>query len=138
MGKWLLGIITAVMTGVLTYWLTEGIHANLRPHGIAEPPRAASPTTRTYVRDDDEDLSPRRPSRHVPDDMRSEPAYREPRAVYGARYGASIAPIGYTAQAYCRMTGVMGQAHALVRAVEDCIDRGGISACCEQGARLIR
>lgn len=133
MGKWLLGIFTAVMTSVLIYWLTEGINANIRRHGIAAPARAESPPPRTHARvtEDDED----RPLRRA----------REPRDVYSARYGTPIEPIGYAAEAYCSMTGVMGQAHdqptpqhALLLAVQTCVYRGGIPGCCEQGARLIR
>ena len=54
-------------------------------------------------------------------------------------------PVLYSAEAFCRRTGVIGVArgqptpeHALGMAVQDCINRGGIPGCCEQGAYLTR
>jgi hypothetical protein len=49
----------------------------------------------------------------------------------------------YSAHARCSRTGVVGRSagqptpqHALAMAIEDCIARGGIPACCEIGAHL--
>jgi hypothetical protein len=49
------------------------------------------------------------------------------------------APRGYTAQAVCSMTGAVGRARggsvgeAAALAIDDCIRRGGVPACCERG-----
>jgi hypothetical protein len=52
---------------------------------------------------------------------------------------------GYSAIAHCSRTGATGRSYdedsideALDVAIEACIDRGGIPACCEAGARLMR
>ena len=42
MGDWLVGIITAVITSVLIYWLTEGINSNIRQRVTPEPVRSGS------------------------------------------------------------------------------------------------
>ena len=52
---------------------------------------------------------------------------------------------GYSAIAYCSRTGVTGRSYdqetrqdAIEAAIDNCIDRGGIPECCEDGARLVR
>ena len=50
----------------------------------------------------------------------------------------------FSAQAYCSATGAVGTAHgfstpqeAVEHAIYDCAYRGGIPACCQQGARVV-
>jgi hypothetical protein len=54
------------------------------------------------------------------------------------------APPGYSAEAFCRVTGMVGTAHAatpqeaLEAAVDNCKQNGGIPECCRRGARLLK
>jgi hypothetical protein len=86
MGKWLVGIITAVITSVLVYWLTEGINSNVRQRLTPEPAHSNSTTPRSNSRlDDDDNNRPLRRTSHsriVSDDddepsPRFTPQYRE-------------------------------------------------------------
>jgi hypothetical protein len=97
MGKWLVGIITAVITSVLIYWLTEGINANLRQKLTPEPAHSSAPTHRFDSKVDDDDDPPRRRTTRRPfikdvddDDDNDDPPsrrtfrnLREPREEWG-------------------------------------------------------
>jgi hypothetical protein len=73
-------------------------------------------------------------------DMRRQLEQMQAAAAYGS---IDSEPVGYSAESYCPMTGVVGYAEglpspqqALAMAASDCINRGGIPACCMNGAHL--
>ncbi|MET0568386.1 MAG: hypothetical protein ABWZ74_04850 [Hyphomicrobiaceae bacterium] len=69
------------------------------------------------------------------------------RQALDAMYGVAqpyVPPRGYSAQAYCGITGATGTAHnmpspqqAMQHAVYDCVYRGGVPDCCQRGARVL-
>jgi hypothetical protein len=66
------------------------------------------------------------------------PAYDAPSAYAGPPHG------GFSAQAFCSITGAVGFAgglpypqQALAAAVSNCIAQGGVPQCCEHSARLV-
>jgi hypothetical protein len=63
-GKWLVGIITAVITSVLIYWLTEGINTNVRQGLSSAPAQSSRASSRSTPREDDDDRD--RPARRTP------------------------------------------------------------------------
>jgi hypothetical protein len=75
--------------------------------------------------------------------QRPAPNYGQPSQPYAYPSEPNYLQPGYSAEAYCSMTGVVGFSHrvpsperALMVAVYDCIAKGGVPNCCYHGARL--
>jgi hypothetical protein len=76
-------------------------------------------------------------------EQRPAPSFGQPSQPYAYPSEPSYLQPGYSAEAYCSMTGVVGFSQrapspesAVMGAIYDCVARGGVPHCCYQGARV--